>query len=76
MSSDRQQLEKMGFAPDRVSWALRVTGNAGLQAAMDHLVEHSEDPIPTEAEQGAAGQVEENEPTANVRFCFLSLCIT
>ncbi|KAG0286589.1 hypothetical protein BGZ96_009332 [Linnemannia gamsii] len=44
MASDADQLVEMGFPRNRVLKALRVTKNAGLQPAMDWLVEHSEDP--------------------------------
>jgi hypothetical protein len=36
----------MGFEADRVDWALHATQNRGLQPALDHVVEHSERPIP------------------------------
>ncbi|KAF9901799.1 hypothetical protein EC991_005649 [Linnemannia zychae] len=44
MASDADQLVEMGFPRNRVLKALRATKNAGLQPAMDWLVEHSEDP--------------------------------
>ncbi|KAG0290839.1 UBX domain-containing protein 1 [Dissophora globulifera] len=43
MASDADQLVEMGFPRNRVLKALRATKNAGLQPAMDWLVEHSED---------------------------------
>jgi len=36
----------MGFDSARVDWALKATGNRGLQSAMDHLIEHEGEPIP------------------------------
>ncbi|KAG0249634.1 hypothetical protein BG011_009065 [Mortierella polycephala] len=43
MASDTDQLVEMGFPRNRVLKAMRATKNAGLQPAMDWLVEHSED---------------------------------
>lgn len=58
----------MGFAPNRVdcmfgvgeltAGALRATRKAGLQPAMDHLLEHADDPVP---EHGADAEAEEEE---------------
>lgn len=36
----------MGFEADRVDWALHATQSRGLQPALDHVVEHSERPVP------------------------------
>ncbi|KZW00449.1 hypothetical protein EXIGLDRAFT_721964 [Exidia glandulosa HHB12029] len=46
MSTDRDTLLSMGFDPQRVEWALKATGNAGLQPAMDHILEHDGQPVP------------------------------
>ncbi|KAK0239326.1 hypothetical protein EDD85DRAFT_829883 [Armillaria nabsnona] len=46
MPSDRDSLIGMGFEAARVDWALKATGNRGLQPAMDHILEHGEQPIP------------------------------
>ncbi|QRV88893.1 UBX (ubiquitin regulatory X) domain protein [Ceratobasidium sp. AG-Ba] len=46
MASDRDQLLAMGFAADRVDWALKATNNAGLQPAMDHILENDGKPVP------------------------------
>lgn len=46
MASDRDQLLSMGFAPERVDWALKATNNAGLQPAMDHILENDGKPVP------------------------------
>ncbi len=43
---DATKVIDMGFEPARVDWALKATRGKGLQPAMDHLVEHSEAPIP------------------------------
>ncbi|KAK0214962.1 hypothetical protein IW262DRAFT_1465735 [Armillaria fumosa] len=46
MPNDRDSLIGMGFEAARVDWALKATGNRGLQPAMDHILEHGEQPIP------------------------------
>lgn len=46
MASDKDQLISMGFAPERVEWALKATNNAGLQPAMDHILENDGKPVP------------------------------
>ncbi|PWN50865.1 hypothetical protein IE53DRAFT_75410 [Violaceomyces palustris] len=43
---DRQMLLDMGFAPERVDWALYSTGNKGLQSALDHLEANQDKPMP------------------------------
>ncbi|TYJ52970.1 hypothetical protein B9479_006391 [Cryptococcus floricola] len=57
---DRQQLLDMGFEADRVDWALRATRNAGLQPAMDHLLNNSDKPIPAAATE----EVDEDDEDA------------
>jgi UBX domain-containing protein 1/4 len=76
--SEKQQLIDMGFDPVRVDWALKATKGKGLQVAMDHLVEHSEKPVPSAEEQGGdddAMDVDEGlikvGDTANVRDVWL-----
>jgi len=44
--SDKEALLSMGFAEDRVDWALRATQNRGLQPAMDHILENNDNPVP------------------------------
>ncbi|KAI0730979.1 ubiquitin-related domain-containing protein [Earliella scabrosa] len=44
--SDKDVLLSMGFDPQRVEWALKATGNRGLQPAMDHLIENEGKPVP------------------------------
>ncbi|KAF7317778.1 hypothetical protein MKEN_00865600 [Mycena kentingensis (nom. inval.)] len=44
--NDRDSLIDMGFEAARVEWALKATGNRGLQPAMDHLIENADKPIP------------------------------
>ncbi|KAJ7497953.1 ubiquitin-related domain-containing protein [Mycena galericulata] len=46
MANDKDALMGMGFDAARVDWALKATGNRGLQPAMDHLFEHEGQPIP------------------------------
>ncbi|KAI8908425.1 ubiquitin-related domain-containing protein [Gorgonomyces haynaldii] len=59
--SDRQTLLDMGFPEEKVARALRVTKNAGLQPALDWIVEHGDDPYeePSEAQQE---QQQEQQP--------------
>ncbi|GLB41615.1 putative dna-binding protein [Lyophyllum shimeji] len=59
MAGDRDTLLGMGFDSARVDWALRATGNRGLQPAMDHILEHDGQPVPdlgtvTESKAGGA----------------------
>ncbi|KAN0065449.1 hypothetical protein ACQY0O_001285 [Thecaphora frezii] len=44
--ADRQMLLDMGFAPERVDWALYATANNGLQSALDHLEANQDKPMP------------------------------
>ncbi|TFK71670.1 hypothetical protein BDN72DRAFT_837390 [Pluteus cervinus] len=46
MAGDRDTLVGMGFDSARVDWALKATGNRGLQPAMDHILEHDGQPVP------------------------------
>ncbi|KAG6885340.1 hypothetical protein C0993_002969 [Termitomyces sp. T159_Od127] len=46
MAGDKDTLLSMGFDPVRVEWALKATGNRGLQPAMDHILEHEGQPVP------------------------------
>ena len=39
---------EMGFAPERIEWALRST-NATLEAALDHIEMHQDEPVPPDA---------------------------
>ncbi|SOV07858.1 related to chicken h-caldesmon, Uso1p and YKL201c [Ustilago sp. UG-2017a] len=53
---DCNMLLDMGFAPERVDWALYATKNAGLQPALDHLEANQDNPVPTDYKTaGAAG---------------------
>ncbi|KAI0358218.1 hypothetical protein OH77DRAFT_1421525 [Trametes cingulata] len=44
--SDKEVLLSMGFDPARVEWALKATGNRGLQPAMDFILENEGKPVP------------------------------
>lgn len=46
MAGDKETLLSMGFDSARVEWALKATGNRGLQPAMDHIIEHEGQPVP------------------------------
>jgi len=46
MANDKETLLSMGFDPSRVEWALKATGNRGLQPAMDHILEHEGQDVP------------------------------
>ncbi|GHJ89599.1 hypothetical protein NliqN6_6001 [Naganishia liquefaciens] len=61
--SDKQQLLEMGFDEPRVEWALRATKGAGLQPALDHIVEHMDSPVPstTTADDAEDSQDEDSE---------------
>ncbi|KAG6841125.1 hypothetical protein C0991_001694 [Blastosporella zonata] len=61
MAGDKDILLGMGFDSARVEWALKATGNRGLQPAMDHILEHEGQPIPdlggvTESVSGARNE--------------------
>ncbi|THU88750.1 hypothetical protein K435DRAFT_729647 [Dendrothele bispora CBS 962.96] len=47
MAGDKETLLGMGFDPARVEWALKATGNRGLQPAMDHILENESKPVPS-----------------------------
>ncbi|KAG7094249.1 hypothetical protein E1B28_007854 [Marasmius oreades] len=47
MAGDKETLIGMGFDPARVEWALKSTGNRGLQPAMDHILENEGKPVPS-----------------------------
>lgn len=44
----------MGFAPERVDWALYATKSAGLQPALDHLEANQDNSVPTDYKSAAA----------------------
>ncbi|KAF5386336.1 hypothetical protein D9757_006707 [Collybiopsis confluens] len=46
MAGDKDTLLSMGFDSARVEWALKATGNRGLQPAMDHILANESKPVP------------------------------
>jgi multidrug efflux pump subunit AcrA (membrane-fusion protein) len=63
MAGDKETLLSMGFDPARVDWALKATGNRGLQPAMDHILEHEAQRVPESGgvtEQSASGSAAMN----------------
>ncbi|EST09264.1 hypothetical protein PSEUBRA_001222 [Kalmanozyma brasiliensis GHG001] len=50
---DRAMLLDMGFAQERVDWALYTTKNAGLQPALDHLEANQDNAVPTDYKSAA-----------------------
>ncbi|KDQ26498.1 hypothetical protein PLEOSDRAFT_1077434 [Pleurotus ostreatus PC15] len=55
MPSDKDTLLSMGFDAARVEWALKATGNRGLQPAMDHILEHEGQSVPDLSSVSASG---------------------
>ncbi|TKY85600.1 hypothetical protein EX895_005762 [Sporisorium graminicola] len=51
---DRNMLLEMGFAPERVDWALYATKNAGLQPALDHLEANQDSAVPSDYKSAPA----------------------
>ena len=56
----------MGFAPERVEWALYATGNKGLQPALDHLEANQDKDMPADykSQPAAAGSSTQHEVSA------------
>ncbi|KAF5351326.1 hypothetical protein D9758_007974 [Tetrapyrgos nigripes] len=59
MAGDKETLISMGFDSARVEWALKATGNRGLQPAMDHILENESKPVPS------MDSVSESAPSSN-----------
>lgn len=62
----------MGFDPERVDWALQSTNHAGMQAALDHLEAHQDEPLPkdwrtTDAAPPDGAAAEASQTAAKVR---------
>lgn len=51
---------EMGFAPERIEWALRST-NATLEAALDHIEMHQDEPVPPDASSPVGDDAESSE---------------
>ena len=54
---------EMGFAPERIEWALRST-NGTLEAALDHIEMHQDEPVPPDAATSPVGDDAESSKTA------------
>ncbi|XP_017112010.1 UBX domain-containing protein 1 [Drosophila elegans] len=53
--SEVQTLMDMGFPRERVEYALQVTSNKGVEPAMEWLLAHVDDPIPSRQNAGDSG---------------------
>ena len=51
---------EMGFAPERIEWALRST-NGTLEAALDHIEMHQDEPVPPDATSPVGDDAESSE---------------
>ena len=54
---------EMGFASERVDWALSST-NGTLEAALDHIEMHQDEPVPPDAATSPVGDDAESSKTA------------
>ena len=54
---------EMGFAPERIEWALRSTSGT-LEAALDHIEMHQDEPVPPDAATSPVGDDAESSKTA------------
>ncbi|XP_067645136.1 UBX domain-containing protein 1 [Eurosta solidaginis] len=52
--ADVQTLVDMGFAKEKVEYAIKVTNNKGVEPAMEWLLAHADEEIPTESAPAAA----------------------
>jgi len=60
-----ESLIEMGFPRGRAEKALALTGNQGIEAAMDWLMEHEDDPDVDEPLATPLGHVLGREPTSS-----------
>ncbi|KAF5373360.1 hypothetical protein D9615_007365 [Tricholomella constricta] len=76
MAGDKDTLLGMGFDSARVEWALKATGNRGLQPAMDHILENEGKSVPdlggvtessSSGSRGGAMDVEDDEDADALR---------
>ncbi|XP_071454498.1 UBX domain-containing protein 1 [Hetaerina americana] len=61
-SQDINLLEDMGFSRERIDRALAVTGNTGLEPAMDWLLAHADEPIETAQSDTKTGSLSLHMP--------------
>ncbi|WFD42229.1 hypothetical protein MPSI1_000870 [Malassezia psittaci] len=61
---DRATLLEMGFDHERVDYALAVTNSSGLQAALDHLEAHQDEPLPADWKEEVAKKAQASDNTA------------
>lgn len=66
----------MGFTADKVDKALKQTKNAGLQPAMDYLIEHADDiesapsdPMDSTESLDDGGEISQDQVTAQSLKC-------
>ncbi|XP_063699621.1 UBX domain-containing protein 1-B [Culicoides brevitarsis] len=64
MSDALNQLVDMGFPKDRAEYALKVTNNQGMEAAMEWLLAHADEEIPKETAETPASVVADEAPKA------------
>ncbi|XP_004449297.1 UBX domain-containing protein 1 [Dasypus novemcinctus] len=60
-----ESLIEMGFPRGRAEKALALTGNQGIEAAMDWLMEHEDDPDVDEPLEAPLGHILGREPTSS-----------
>lgn len=57
----------MGFAQDRVDWALYATGNKGLQPTLDHLEANQDNPVPTDYKSAPTKSSTDHDVSSDAR---------
>lgn len=62
---DEKYLKEMGFPESKIKLALAKKGHLGLQAAMEWILEHGNDPEP-ETPIGSAGVIAEDQSSSDV----------
>ncbi|WFD37380.1 uncharacterized protein MJAP1_000324 [Malassezia japonica] len=66
---DREALLEMGFEQDRVDWALQETKSSGMQAALDHLEAHQDEPMPENWREASEAPASEAPKSIRCREC-------